>query len=100
FARPERKTITPAEQRCCFLTRTHPEQTLPIKHRYKVCDSVLKDLKNSLHCGTALGRSAMADKRAQIDRFSSHRWVKIERSQITFFFKLCGRVHEGLSNRF
>src|SRR4029450_10299922 len=78
LARPERKTVTPTEQGPCFLSRTHPEQTLAVEHSHKVYDSVLKNLGDGLHRHDALGRGAMTDKCAKIDRFGSYRRTKIE----------------------
>ena len=69
-------------------------------HCYKIYDSALEDLKNGFHCRTALGRSSMADERAQIDRFGSHRRTKIERDGRCFFLGLRGRVHKHPTNRF
>src|SRR6202035_1697771 len=97
---PERKTITSTEQPRCFLSRTHPEQALAVEYRHKVCGSALEDLKHAVHRRDARGRSSMADQRAQIDRFGSHRRTKIERNKRSFFVGLCSHVHEYLPNRF
>src|SRR6476660_1114387 len=49
LSRPQRETIPSPEQHRIFLSRTHPQQTLTLEHRYEICGSILKNLRDAFH---------------------------------------------------